>query len=137
MFSTWELLLVAAAELESGEQGKAQAAIEEAFENVNRTKDYWCEAELYRVAAEILLGTPARSVSEAEAHLRREIEIAGHQQAKWWELRAKMSLVRLLRDTDRSDEARTLLAEIYNWFTEGFDLPDLKEAKALLDELSV
>jgi predicted ATPase len=56
--------------------------------------------------------------------------------AKPWELRTTMSLARLLRDTGRRDEARTMLAEIYNWFTEGFDTLDLKEAKALLDELS-
>jgi len=55
--------------------------------------------------------------------------------AKWWELRATVSLARLLRDTGRCDDARNLLAEIYNWFTEGFDLPDLKEAKALLEGL--
>jgi predicted ATPase len=56
--------------------------------------------------------------------------------AKAWELRAATSLARLLRDTGRPDEARTMLAEIYNWFTEGFDTADLKEAKALLDELA-
>ena len=57
--------------------------------------------------------------------------------AKAWELRAATSLARLLRDTGRRDEASTMLAEIYNWFTEGFDTPDLKDAKALLDEMSV
>ena len=57
--------------------------------------------------------------------------------AKAWELRATMSLARLLRDTGRRDEARTMLADIYNWFTEGFDTADLKDAKALLDELSI
>ena len=136
MFSTWELLLVAEVELEIGEHLRAQATIEEAFENINRTRDYWCEAELYRVAAEILLGTPGRSVSEAEAYLRRAIEIAGRQQAKWWELRATKSLARLLCETNRHDEARAMLAAVYQWFTEGFDTADLKDAKALLDELS-
>ena len=57
-------------------------------------------------------------------------------QAKGWELRATTSLARLLRDTNRRDEARATLAEIYNWFTEGFDTADLKDAKALLDELT-
>jgi predicted ATPase len=67
--------------------------------------------------------------------LRRAIEVARSQTAKSWELRATASLARLLRDTGRRAEARTMLAEIHNWFTEGFDTPDLKEAKTLLDEL--
>jgi predicted ATPase len=62
--------------------------------------------------------------------------VARAQEAKWWELRASVSLARLLRDTNRRDEARTMLGEIYNWFSEGFDTADLKDAKALLDELS-
>jgi predicted ATPase len=62
--------------------------------------------------------------------------VARAQEAKWWGLRTSVSLARLLRDTNRRDEARTILGAIYNWFTEGFDLADLKEAKALLDELS-
>jgi predicted ATPase len=61
--------------------------------------------------------------------------VARAQEAKWWELRTTVSFARLLRDTNRGDEARAMLGEIYNWFTEGFDLPDLKEAKALLDQL--
>ena len=74
--------------------------------------------------------------SDAEACFRAAVEVARAQEARWWELRTSVSLARLLRDTNRLDEARTMLGEIYNWFTEGFDLPDLKEAKALLDELS-
>jgi class 3 adenylate cyclase/tetratricopeptide (TPR) repeat protein len=72
----------------------------------------------------------------AEADYREAIGLARKMIAKAWELRATTSLARLLRDTDRRDEARTMLGEIYNWFTEGFDTADLKEAKALLDELS-
>jgi predicted ATPase len=64
------------------------------------------------------------------------IELARVQGAKTWELRATVSLARLLRDTDRRDEARAMLADIYSWFTEGFDTADLKDAKALLDELT-
>ena len=71
----------------------------------------------------------------AEACFRKAIEIARAQSAKWRELTATTRLARLLRDTGRHDEARSMLAEIYNWFTEGFDTADLKEAKALLDEL--
>ena len=71
----------------------------------------------------------------AEADFREAISIAQKMSAKAWELRATTSLARLLRKTRRRDEARTMLAEIYNWFTEGFDTADLKDAKALLDEL--
>jgi tetratricopeptide (TPR) repeat protein len=76
-------------------------------------------------------------VTGADSDLRQAIELAQKMSAKAWELRATTSLARLLRDTNRRDEARTMLAEVYNWFIEGFDTADLKEAKALLDELSV
>jgi predicted ATPase len=71
----------------------------------------------------------------AEADFREAIELAQVMSAKAWELRTAMSLARLLDNTGRSDEARMMLADIYNWFTEGFDTADLKDAKALLDEL--
>src|SRR5262249_46647508 len=71
----------------------------------------------------------------AEADFRDAIALAQKMNAKAWELRATTSLSRLLRDNDRRDEARTMLADIYSWFTEGFDIADLKDAKALLDEL--
>jgi predicted ATPase len=72
----------------------------------------------------------------AETDFRKALMLAQSMGAKAWELRAATSFARLLRDTGRRDEARTMLAEIYNWFTEGFDTADLKEAKALLDELA-
>jgi predicted ATPase len=77
-----------------------------------------------------------RGWEQAEQSFRTAIEIARRQKAKSWELRATTSLARLLRDTNRRDEARAMLSEIYNWFTEGFDTADLKDAKALLDDLS-
>ena len=70
-----------------------------------------------------------------KTHFRLAIEVAREQSAKSWELRATMSLARLLAKQGRREEARTMLADIYNWFTEGFDTADLKDAKALLDEL--
>jgi len=73
---------------------------------------------------------------EAAASLRQVIEVALRQSAMWWKLRATTSLARLMRDTNRCDEARAMVSEIYDWFTEGFDTADLKDAKALLDELS-
>src|SRR5262249_39123066 len=94
------------------------------------------EAEIHRIKAELLLKQDDSTVAEARKGFERAIEIAQKQGAKSWELRATTSLARLLRDTGRGGEARTMLAEIYGWFTEGFDTADLKEAKALLDELS-
>jgi hypothetical protein len=84
-----------------------------------------------RAGLELTAATPA-----AEACFRSAIEIARAQQAKSWELRAATSLARLLRDQSRQAEARDLLAPVYGWFTEGFDTLDLKEAKALLNELA-
>jgi predicted ATPase len=75
------------------------------------------------------------ALAEAQTSFERAIENARKQGAKSLELRATMSLARLLRDTDRRNEARTMLATIYNWFTEGFDTADLIDAKGLLDEL--
>ncbi len=73
---------------------------------------------------------------EVEQHYRQAIEVSRQQQARSWELRATMSLSRLWQEQGKREKARQMLAEIYGWFTEGFDTPDLKEAKALLEELS-
>jgi predicted ATPase len=94
------------------------------------------DAELYRVKGELLIVKDAGKAVEVERCFRTAIEVARGQSARLFELRATVSLARLLRETNRADEARAMLAEIYNWFTEGFDTADLKEAKALLDELS-
>jgi predicted ATPase len=91
---------------------------------------------VYRRKAELLLALDSSNVTPAERCFRTAIEVARKQHGKLWELRATTSLARLLRDTNRHEEARTMLAEIYNWFTEGFDTADLKDAKALLDELA-
>lgn len=77
-----------------------------------------------------------RDSSNAETSFREALDIARHQEAKLWELRAASSLARLWTEVGRRDEARNLLAPVYGWFTEGFDTPDLKEAKALLDKLT-
>ena len=83
-----------------------------------------------------MLKSPEPDTVKAEVSLSRAVAVARHQQAKSWELRAAMSLARLWRDRDKMVEARGLLAPVYGWFTEGFDTRDLKEAKALLDELA-
>ena len=79
---------------------------------------------------------PEPDATKAEAYFERALAVAREQQAKSWELRAAMSMARLWRDQGKRDEARDLLAPVYGWFTEGFDTRDLKEAKALLDELA-
>jgi class 3 adenylate cyclase/tetratricopeptide (TPR) repeat protein len=136
IMSTWRLVLLAEMQLEAGDIQSAEATAAEALGNLERTHEGWCEPEVYRVAAEVLLRKPEGDPSAAEEHLRRAIEIARGQGTKWWELRATVGLARLLASQGRRDEARTMLGEIYNWFTEGFDTADLKDAKALLDELS-
>ena len=75
-------------------------------------------------------------MAKAEAYFDRALVIARQQQAKSWELRAAVSMARLWREQGKRDEARDLLAPVYGWFTEGFDTLDLKESRALLDEVS-
>jgi predicted ATPase len=94
------------------------------------------DAELLRLKGELLSLAGARDATGAVECLRDAIEVARRQGAKSWELRATMSLSHLLVRQGRRAEARTMLGEIYDWFTEGFDTADLKEAKTLLDELS-
>ena len=120
------------------------ALVLEALKAVENTGERFYEAELYRLKGELIRqrgegrGQKERKESEAEAEVcyHRAIEVARSQQAKSLELRAAMSLSRLWQKQGKKAEARQLLAEIYGWFTEGFDTRDLKEAKALLDELS-
>jgi predicted ATPase len=85
---------------------------------------------------EMLLDHNSSNATEAQSCFERAIDISRWQHAKSWGLRATMSFARLLAQNGKRDEARAMLAEIYNWFTEGFDTADLKDAKALLDELS-
>jgi tetratricopeptide (TPR) repeat protein len=119
-----------------GESEKALATLNKALEHIERTGEKIDQADILRLKGEILLMRDRRATQEAEGCFRLALEVARMQEAKWWELRTTVSLARLLRDTNRRDEARSVLAEIYNWFTEGFELPDLKDAKVLLDELA-
>jgi predicted ATPase len=98
------------------------------------------EAELIRLKGELTLkrpeaGSNSKVLEEAETYFRQALNVARLQSAKSWELRATMSLARLLAKQGKRDEARAMLADIHNWFTEGFDTRDLKDAKALLDQL--
>jgi len=103
---------------------------------VETTKESWFEAELHRTAGEIALRSPEHNAAKAETYFERALAVARQQQAKSWELRAAMSLARLWRDQGKPQQARALLAPVYGWFSEGFDTRDLKEAKALLNELA-
>ena len=98
-----------------------------------RTGERWLEAELNRHKGQLLL--QQGHTKTAEEFYQKALSIAREQEAKLWELRAAVSLARLRRGQGRRTEARDLLAPVYGWFTEGFDTPDLKDAKALLDEL--
>ncbi len=121
--------------MRAGRYREAMAAVAAGREHAQRTGEGFGAAELERIAGETFLLMGVENSAEAEQCMRRAIAIAKEQGAKAWELRATTSLARLLRDTSRRDDARTMLAEIYNWFTEGFDITDLKDAKALLAEL--
>jgi predicted ATPase len=130
----WSLYLTSAyAQL--GQFDEARRCIAEALAAIQATKEKWCDAEVHRVAGEVALKSPESDAAKAETYFERALAIARAQQAKSWELRAAMSLARLWRDQGRRDEARDLLAQVYGWFTEGFDTLDLKEAKALLNAL--
>ncbi len=130
------LLHLARAHAELGQFEEAWRCIGEAMTAAETTKETWCEAEIHRTAGEITLLSPEPDAAKAQAHFERALAIAREQQAKSWELRAATSMARLWRDQGKRQQARDLLAPIYGWFTEGFDTLDLKQAKALLDELA-
>ena len=118
--------------------GRAEEAItilNEILAHIERSGEKAEQAEMLRLKGEVLLMRDRSATAEAENCFRAALGVARAQEAKWWELRATTSLARLLASQGRRDEARRMLAEIYNWFTEGFDTADLKDAKALLDEL--
>jgi predicted ATPase len=101
---------------------------------VRHNEKIWT-AEVHRLAGEIVLASPSPDADEAEARFESALGASRKQRAKSWELRAAMSMARLWRDQGKVQQARELLAPVYGWFTEGFDTLDLKEAKALLEEL--
>jgi class 3 adenylate cyclase/predicted ATPase len=116
-----------------GQHKEALDVIDRAIAMAQNTKEQWCDAELYRTKGDLVLMSQGADVAAAEAHFERALGIARQQHAKSWELRAATSMARLWRDQDKGDAARDLLAPVYDWFTEGFDTVDLKEAKVLLD----
>jgi predicted ATPase len=134
-----DLALLAEAYGKAGLTEEGLSVLAEALDLVQKTGGR-SEAELYRLKGQLTLqskvSSPKSQVEEAEACFCKAIEIARRQQAKSLELRAVMSLSRLWQQQGKKDKARQMLAEIYSWFTEGFDTKDLQEAKALLKELA-
>jgi class 3 adenylate cyclase/tetratricopeptide (TPR) repeat protein len=117
-----------------GEPDVSLGLLNEALQIVETTGERFFEAELYRLRGLALLGLG--KTSEAEAELRRALMVAQQQGARWWELRAAVSLAELLRDEGRYADACSVLKPVFDWFVEGFDRPDLKHAKVLLDQLN-
>jgi predicted ATPase len=126
------------AELQARSKGPDEGLkiLAEGFALLDTSEERLNEAEFHRVKGELLLAQDNLNAAQAESCFQRAVEIARKQSAKSLELRATISLARLLSKQGERDRARTMLAEIYDWFTEGFDSADLKDAKKLLDELN-
>ena len=134
---TYHLAGLAEAMGRAGQIEESLRVLAEALAQMHATGEGFHGAELYRLQGEFLLCREAGEVAcrEAEACFRRALALARQQQARSLELRAAMSLTRLYQKQGRQAEARPMLAECYDWFTEGFDTPDLQEAKALLEQV--
>jgi tetratricopeptide (TPR) repeat protein len=128
------LSVLAKVHADLGQFDEARRCVGEAIALGEASGERWWEAEFHRTAGEIELMAPERNAAQAQALFERALEIARAQQAPSFELRAATSLARLWRDQGHDSEARHLLAPVYGWFTEGFDTPDLRAAKALLEE---
>jgi len=116
---------------------EAWRCIDEATTAIKATGERWYEAEVLRVAGETAMMSPERDNARAEMFFARALDVARQQQARSWELRAAMGMAKLWRDQGQQHKARDLVAPVYDWFTEGFDTLDLKDAKALLDDLHI
>ncbi len=135
IFAPEQEFMLAIAHADSGQFDEARRCIDKAMSAMQATKERWSEAEANRVAGEIALKSPERDVVKAHAYFERALAVARAQQARSWELRAAMSMARLLSGRGERQAASNLLAPIYGWFTEGFDTSDLRKAKVLLREL--
>jgi class 3 adenylate cyclase/DNA-binding SARP family transcriptional activator/predicted ATPase len=136
VFAPLCLSYLATAYVDLGKFDDARRCIGEAMATTEALKETWFEAEVHRVAGEIALKSPEPDAAQAEAYFERALAVARQQSAKSLELRAAMSMARLWRDQGKRPQARDLLAQVYGWFTEGFDTHDLMEAKALLHALA-
>jgi len=134
MFRGFHLTLLADAQSIAGDFSDALVTVEQAVET--NPDELWSRPLTLTLRSQLHLLEDPNHINLSERDFREAIELSRKISAKSPELRATTSLARLLRDTSRRDDARAMLAEVYNWFTEGFDTADLKEAKALLDELA-
>ena len=130
------LALLAEASAKVGQTTEGLEALAEALATLAKSTVRWWEAELYRLRGALLLQHAGAQPGEAEACFHQALAVARRQQARSLELRAAMSLARLWQRQGKRAEARELLAEVYGWFTEGFDTADLQAAQALLEELA-
>ena len=135
MFRPHYLALLAGMQGKAGQTEEGLRVVDEALALVERTEERFYEAGLYRLQGELTL-QQSQEAEDPEACFHKAIEIAKKQQAKSWELRAATSLARLWQGQGKRAEAHDLLAPVYNWFTEGFETADLKDAKVLLRELA-
>lgn len=135
IFAPEQEFMLAMAHADSGRFDEAWHCIGKSMTAMQTTKERWCEAEANRIAGEIALKSPERDVIKAQAYFEQALAVSRAQQARSWELRAAMSMARLLSGQGKREAARNLLGPIYDWFTEGFDTRDLREAKALFREL--
>src|SRR5215467_6642067 len=133
---SWFLTLLAEAHGTMGQSEAGLTVLTEALTQAETTGERWYEPELHRLKGALLLQQSSDNQAEAETCFHQAISIAQNQQAKSWELRAATSLSKLWQQQGKCQEAHDLLAPVYHWFTEGFDTLDLKDAKALLDELA-
>jgi predicted ATPase len=131
----YHLTLLAEAHGIMGQPEVGLTVLVEALTLVDQTGEWWSEPELHRLKGALLLQQSADNHAAAQACFQQALALARQQQAKAWELRAALSLSRLWQHQGKRAEARQMLEVIYRWFTEGFDTPDLKEAKTLLEAL--
>jgi predicted ATPase len=136
VYGPWSLPYLARAHAELGQFDDARRRIGKALTAVETHKERIWEAEVHRIAGDITLMAPGPDERKAQAYFEQALATARKQQAKSWELRAAMSMARLWRDQGKRQQAYDLLAPVYGWFTEGFDTLDLKDAKALLEQLT-
>lgn len=132
-YAPWYMSYLAGAYAELGQFNDAWRCVAEAMTGADTTREKWCEADIHRIAGDIALMLAAPDMAKAEASFERALSVARRQKAKSFELRAAISMARLWRDQGKRQEASDLLVPVLGWFTEGFDTPDLVEAKTLLD----
>jgi predicted ATPase len=133
LYHPYHLALLAEAYGQAGQPEGGLTCLAEALTLVGATEERWWEAEVYRLQGELLLRLPLPDIPQATACFHQALDVARHQQAKALELRAALSLGRLWQQQGQRDQARQLLTEVYSWFTEGFETPDLQEARRWLE----